>query len=295
MKKPIRIESDKKGYIGRECPVCEKYFKIKFGTGLRGVTDCYCPYCNHRDSQDKFGTKQQIEHLKSVAHNKATGVTLKDQKKSEDVTRSNQLISIGVTLKGQATPIVYYSEQDLEQKVICNQCALEYAIYEIFSYCPNCGIHNSKQIVFANYELILKILALSANAKDDIKAKLIENALEDVVSIFDEFGREHCLSTHTKISFQNISSAQAKILADFEVDISSGLTFNEWDFVVDQFQKKHLLTHKSGIIDDDFVRKTGKPASWVGKRISITEDDIRKLISYLLVIADNLFRIVPLG
>ena len=28
----IEIKPDKEGYTGRECPKCEKYFKIKFGT-----------------------------------------------------------------------------------------------------------------------------------------------------------------------------------------------------------------------------------------------------------------------
>ena len=43
----VKIEADADGYTGRECPICEKYFKIKFGTGLPGDPDCHCPYCNH--------------------------------------------------------------------------------------------------------------------------------------------------------------------------------------------------------------------------------------------------------
>lgn len=293
MKIPVSIEPDEEGYTGRECPVCEKYFKVKFGTGLRGVTDCYCPYCNHKDSQDKFWTKQQIEYAKSIVLNKVTSDLLKGLKKLERRPKPNQLISIGITVKGQPTPIIYYSEQALEQKVTCTQCTLEYAIYGAFGYCPDCGIHNSKQIVSANFDLILKILSLSVNAEGDIKSKLIENSLEDSVSAFDGFGREHCSSAYTQISFQNISSAQTKTLTDFQVDISLGLAPKEWDFVVEQFQKRHLLAHRMGIIDDEFIRKTGTSPSLVGRKVSITEEDVRKLISYLMVIADNLFRGIP--
>ena len=54
----VDIKPDKEGYTGRECPECEKYFKIKFGTGLPDATDCHCPYCNHIDPQDHFLTKE---------------------------------------------------------------------------------------------------------------------------------------------------------------------------------------------------------------------------------------------
>ena len=50
----VNIEADEAGYTGRECPKCEKYFKIKFGTGLPEATECHCPYCNHIGPQDEF-------------------------------------------------------------------------------------------------------------------------------------------------------------------------------------------------------------------------------------------------
>ena len=59
------IPKDKKGYTGRECPVCEEYFKVKGGTGLK--TDMsYCPYCNHYGKADTFYTKDQIKYGVSI-------------------------------------------------------------------------------------------------------------------------------------------------------------------------------------------------------------------------------------
>ena len=46
----IPIKEDSDGYTGRECPACEKYFKIKFGIGNETDVPCHCPYCNHIDS-----------------------------------------------------------------------------------------------------------------------------------------------------------------------------------------------------------------------------------------------------
>jgi hypothetical protein len=78
----IPIQTDEQGYLGRECPIseCEGYFKIIPGTGLQGVTDCYCPYCGHKGSQNEFFTKDQIEHAKSIAIRQVTDALVKDLK-----------------------------------------------------------------------------------------------------------------------------------------------------------------------------------------------------------------------
>jgi hypothetical protein len=69
----IPIPRDENGYLGRECPECERYFKITPGTGLTGDDlPCQCPYCGHSAPQDQFFTKAQIEYAKSVAINKVT-------------------------------------------------------------------------------------------------------------------------------------------------------------------------------------------------------------------------------
>ena len=286
----VEIKPDEDGYTGRECPDCEKYFKIKFGTGLPEATECHCPYCNHIGLQDEFWTKQQIEYAQSLAIHKFSGDLLKSMKKMERKPDRNAFLSIGITVKGRPTPIAYYSEKELEEKVTCGNCTLEYTIYGAFGYCPDCGIHNSLQILNANFDLVLKMLDLSSGAEENVRAKLIENALEDTVSAFDGFGREHCSDIYQKISFQNLGSAKDKIQKDHGFDISDGLLLDEWNYVSEQFQKRHLLAHKMGIIDEEFTQKTGSSQAMIGRKVSITEDNARLLVGHLIVIAQNIFK-----
>jgi hypothetical protein len=285
----VDIKPDEDGYTGRECPVCEKYFKIKFGTGLPNATDCHCPYCNHIGPQSEFWTKQQIEYARSVALHKISGDFLKSMKKIERKPDRNAFLSIGITVKGKPTPIAYYSEKELEEKVTCSNCTLEYTIYGAFGYCPDCGVHNSQQILTANFDLVLKMLDLAVGADENVRAKLVENALEDTVSTFDGFGREHCSGLYQKLSFQNIESAKDKLQRDQGLDISDGLSSDEWNFVSEQFQKRHLLAHKMGIVDEEFARKTGSSQSIVGRKVTITEDNVRSLVNHLIVVAQNIF------
>ena len=289
----VKIEPDEEGYTGRECPECEKYFKIKFGTGLPDATDCHCPYCNYIGPQDEFWTKQQIEYAQSVALNKISGDLLKSLKKMEVKPKRNQLISIGIEVKGRPIPITYYSEKELEEKIECENCTLQYTIYGTFGYCPDCGIHNSKQIVEANFELVLKILDLAPSAEKEVKSKLVENALEDCVSAFDGYAREHCSDNYNRISFQNIEAARNKILTDHGFNISAGLDGAQWLFVIEQFQKRHLLAHRMGVIDDEYIKKISGNPLQIGRKVSVSENDVRELVKILTVVAENLFNGLP--
>lgn len=286
----VDIKPDEEGYMGRECPECEKYFKIKPGTGIPDFSDCYCPYCQHFGSQDEFWTKQQIEYAESVVLNKISGDLIQTMKKMERKPDRNQFISIGITVKGKPTPLIYYSEKELEEKVTCSNCTLEYTIYGAFGFCPDCATHNSQQIVEANFDLILKILELAKKSTPDIKSKLIENALEDCISAFDGFAREHCSQIYPKLSFQNIANAKEKLNAEHSIDISGGLEDDEWSYVVNQFQKRHLLAHKMGVVDEEFVKKTGVHSGSIGKKVSISESDVTTLIQHLRVIVNNITR-----
>ncbi|MBC8505646.1 MAG: hypothetical protein H8D34_12345 [Chloroflexi bacterium] len=249
-----------------------------------------CPTIAPIAPQGEFWTKQQIEYARSVALHKISDDLLKSMKKMERKPDRNAFLSIGITVKGKPTPIAYYSEMELEEKVTCSNCTLEYTIYGAFAYCPDCGVHNSQQILTANFDLVLKMLDLAVGADKNVRAKLVENALEDTVSAFDGFGREHCSGLYQKLSFQNIESAKDKLQRDQGLDISDGLSSDEWNFVSEQFQKRHLLAHKMGVIDENFTRKTGSSQAMIGRKVSITEENARLLVGNLIVIAKNIFR-----
>jgi len=61
---PIKMQSDEKGYIDRECPneECLFNFKIKLEDWKEKVSDeeVHCPMCGHIDASDKWWTQQQL-------------------------------------------------------------------------------------------------------------------------------------------------------------------------------------------------------------------------------------------
>ncbi len=287
----ISIPPDEDGLVGRECPVpeCESYFKIQPGTGLKGENlPCHCPYCGHVAEPDKFFTKAQVEFAQSVVMNQVTGALLKDLKSLEFNHPPRGGFGIGISMKvsGQPTPIRHYREKQLETEVVCEQCTLRYMIYGVFGFCPDCGVLNSLQILEKNLELVRKMLAVADTQEQAVARSLIENGLEDCVSAFDGFGREICrLNAKTsidptkvgKVSFQNLEGAKQNMNGLFKLDLAAGLADDEWKTAVRAFQRRHLLSHKMGVVDDEYVRKSGDTHAVVGRKVNIDVDEVRAL------------------
>lgn len=297
------LRPDEDGFVGRECPNsgCSGYFKIQFGTGLKGEgLPCHCPYCGMTDGHDKFFTQEQIEYATSVVLNRVTDALLKDLKGMEFETKPKGMFGIGLSLKveGKSHPIRYYREKQLETEVVCHHCTLRYAIYGVFAFCPDCGIHNSLQILGKNLDLCLKEVDLAAQSEVALAEHLIGDALENAVSAFDGFGRETCrisserLGDPTragKISFQNLTAARDKLMRSWGFDLSATLNPDEWQFVCRCFQKRHLLAHKMGVVDDAYLKDAGDVHATVGRKISITGQEVKALTEALRKLGEHLF------
>jgi hypothetical protein len=296
----IPIPRDENGYVGRECPECKNYFKITPGTGLTGKDlSCKCPYCGYSSSPKQFTTSAQRRYAKSVVANRVTAALLKDLKSLEFNHRPRGVSGFGISLKVKGRPhsIRHYCEMELEEEVVCDSCTLRYTVFGTFAFCPDCGRHNSLQILEKNLALAQKQIDLAATVDGELSAQLIADALENGVSAFDGFGREACRIHASKatnptkaeaVTFQNLVGTQKTVLSLFGFDLAGGLLADEWLSLTRCFQKRHLLAHSMGIVDAEYLRKTNDPQARVGRKIVIETEEVasmlnltRKLGSYL--------------
>jgi hypothetical protein len=291
----VPLDTDEDGYIGRECPVktCLGYFKITPGTGLKDPAPCHCPYCGHSGDHDTFFTPAQIEYAQSVAIRQITDAIDKDFKALEFEHKPRGAFGIGISMKVTTSaphPIRYYQEEKLETKVVCDRCTLRFAIYGVFGWCPDCGAHNSLQILSKNLELARKELVLAETVDAEMAEYLIGDALENVVSAFDGFGRELCSQKATDIRFQNIMSARRRVQESFGFDFADALDVDAWSIACRLFQKRHLLAHKMGVIDDEYVRKANDPDAVIGRRVRVMPQEVSTAISLIEVLGQRLFK-----
>ena len=149
----VPLLTDEEGFVGRECPNadCLGYFLIKPGTGLVGADlPCHCPYCGHTAPQNHFHTPEQLEYGRSILireAQKAIGEFAKDLDRQLRQQTRGGFVQLRVDYRSHPHLIRYYREKRLETYIVCDECTLAYKIYGVFAYCPDCGIHNSLQIL----------------------------------------------------------------------------------------------------------------------------------------------------
>lgn len=207
-------------------------------------------------------------------------------------------VQLRMEYKGRPHPIRYYQEKQLETKVKCDVCTLEYAIYGVFAYCPDCRTHNSLQILNKNLELAEKEVALANGEEANFAEYLIADALENAVSAFDGFGRELCI-VHAasasnpegaqNVSFQNLVRANHRVQELFSINLSGSLDAGEWAFVCRCFQKRHLLAHKMGVVDQAYIDASGDAEAVVGRKVPISLGEVAAFIAHLRHLGDHLF------
>jgi hypothetical protein len=290
----ISLSPDNDGYLGRECPVetCQGYFKITPGTGIKGPAPCHCPYCGHTDDSGTFNTKEQIEYAKSVVLRQVTDAIFKDMKSLEFDHKPRGSFGIGLSLKvtrDSPHPIRHYREKQLETHVVCDSCTLRYAIYGVFGWCPDCGTHNSLQILSKNLELAQKELVLAETVEHELADHLVGDALENVVSAFDGFGREVCLRKGVEIRFQSLAGARRNVKDRFGFDFAEMLTVDQWEEICRVFQKRHLLAHKMGVIDEDYMQKVNDPGAVLGRKVTVTREEVISSIAVVDTLGRSLF------
>ena len=296
----VSLPQDEHGFLGRECPhnECQRYFKIKPGTGLTGDNlPCHCPYCGHVEPADHFHTQSQIEYATSVVAAQFQNAVVRDLKEMANKFNrgsSNDLFSIKMRVRSTPASTRTYCELQLETDVQCPRCTLEYSVFGVFGFCPDCGEHNSKQIFEKNLDIIDKMIAMAESADDDLAEKLVENSLEDCVSAFDGFGRELCRAYSSKssdaeqakkISFQNLAAARQKISTLYAIDLTAGMPTTEWNDVLRAFQKRHLFAHKMGVVDKEYLDKTSDSNAIIGRKVQLEGNEVRTILPTLRKLA----------
>jgi hypothetical protein len=285
----VPMKNDEEGFFGRECPDegCLGYFKIELGTGLKGKDlPCHCPYCGHVGLHNTFWTQDQLEYARSAAMREAQKYVDKMLKSAFPPSRPRRsdFISISFEYKpGKPLPLYLYKEKQLETALVCSECGLRYAVYGVFGYCPDCGSHNSLQILDTNLDIASKELELANTIEGPLAKQLVTDAIENGVSAFDAFGREifrvnsilaGAPNEAAHMSCQNLESLKSRVSKMFGIDLASPFTADEWQLLVQGFQKRHLIAHRMGVIDQSYINATGDLGAVVGRKVDIDSSEV---------------------
>jgi len=312
----IPIETDEDGYYDKECPSedCLFQFKVLAEDWQDKFKDesVFCPLCGHNEPADNFWTTEQLENGKEQAYkqyksklNKAFAENAQEFNRSQT---KGGFLTMKMEFKGSTSstfilPIA--AKNELELKIVCSNCSSRYSVLGSAFFCPCCG-YNSVIETFdnsikkieskiKNIETIRKAVSvISADEAELTVRSLIESGLSDGVVAFQRFCekmyREN-QKTDKKIKFNAFQSLEIgaeywdKLLGESYRDWLTDIEFIQLYILI---QKRHLLAHCEGIVDEKYFEKSGDKTYKVGQRIVIKGKDVLKLVSLIKKLVDNI-------
>ncbi|MBI2165985.1 MAG: hypothetical protein HYU29_06235 [Chloroflexi bacterium] len=306
----VTLPPDEKGMVGRQCPShkCRQYFKLKPGTGLH-TSKTHCPYCGVSHDSSTFATSEQIEYAKSVALKQFMEPLLRDFKRSvEGLNRPSpgSLIELKFSVDLPSFQVRHYSEKDVETRVTCDACGLEFSIFGVFAFCPDCAQINAFSVLQRNLEVCQKRLALTIQqetAKDiQLVLAILQDSLGAAVGAFDALGkklrelRPDVFPDRPHNLFQNYDALDSALSQGTGKGIAQRIGQEGAEDLFRLLQVRHIYEHNLGVVDDTFIARVPGSRHLRGRVYPLNRSDVEGLLGLLETLASTLKEdLSPLG
>jgi rubrerythrin len=309
----VEIPLDEKGYMDRRCPSdeCAATFKVLYEDWRDKVRDeaMYCALCRHEAPSTEWNTEEQIEHIKSVGQRHMIERTQKAMRDGAQKFNARQpkegFISLSLSVKPGQLPVVVpvAAAEALRQDFVCESCGCRYSSVGAAFFCPACG-HNSAISTFetAVNTVIAAVEGLPAlrqfleergdpDTAANICRDVLESRLEKLVASFQRFAEvtyarlPEPKPMPKKNAFQRLQESSELWRAVGGKGYDEVLAPHEMADLVRLFQQRHLLAHREGIVDEEYLKKSGDLSYEVGQRIVVREEPVLRLAVLLRKLA----------
>lgn len=314
------VDADPEGYFDRECPSDEckfqfKIFKEDWNNIQNANQDVYCPLCRHQAGYNSWWTTEQIEEAKSRAISQVRDLLgnafRRDAEKFNRNQRNNNFVRMNLSVKGfngNAINIPIPAKEAMELKIKCENCGANFCVIGSAFFCPCCGFNsvertfedslNKVRVKLDNIDIIRTSLE-SASGKDEAEItcrSLVESCLSDIIVAFQRLAEKIYLRIPNVTEppfnvFQRIDDGSKLWKKVCNQGYENWLNQKELMDLKLLFQKRHLLAHCEGIVDQRYIDKSGDNSYKVGQRIVIKVDDINDLLYLIEKITKELRKI----
>lgn len=301
----VPMSDDAEGYFDRECPSAECLFQFKiFGEDWKQKVrdeEVFCPNCGHTAGSDKWWTQEQIEHARQAALTQVDatirGALHRDAERWNRRLPRNSFISMTMKVDGlpQHVSLPPAAAEPMRLKISCPACACRYAVIGAAYFCPACG-HNAADQVFVQ---TINGIRQSLNAADAVRAAIhdrdtaestvrliVENGLQTAVTAFQRcaeavFAGLAPTAKARRNAFQNLTESSQLWQAATGKAYAEHLTSDELAALQRAFQQRHLLAHTHGIVDQDYVTRSGDTRYKPGQRIVVRADTVKDALGLI--------------
>lgn len=302
----VPLEGDAEGYADKECPSKECLFQFKVhGEDWKNLVrdeEVFCPSCGHAAPSGSWFTTEQIEAAKQYALgtvvNRLNGAMRADAAASKRRQNRKSFVSITLDVRGgrDAVLVPIAAAEPMRLRTACTECGCRYSYVGAAYFCPSCG-HNSASHTFSQTLSTIRTAAgvgetlrsaLSADDAEVMIRTLLEKAMQDTVTSFQRLAEQlyekRTGNAAKRNAFQNLDAGSelwaTAIGKTYEqlLDASSLARLRVF------YQQRHLLAHQQGIVDADYITRSGDTAYAVGQRLVIKD-------AHVLEFADHIERL----
>ena len=299
----VSLPSDSEGYFDRECPSpeCLCQFKVHEDDWRDKVRDeeVFCAFCGHAAPSDKWGTQEQITHAKAAAVAQIEGrigsAMKRDAQRWNSRQRSDSFLRITLSVKDgpQHHFLPPAAAEPMRLRIECPACSCRYAAIGAAFFCPACG-HNAADLMFTQSVTGIRgaldaLQGVRAAIPDRDTAAtthrlIVENGLQNLVAAFQRYAealyaRFASAQPARRNAFQNLTEGTGLWHAAAGKEYGDYISSAELATLTRCFQQRHLLAHTQGLVDADYIARTGDTAYRIGQRIVIREAAVRECLA----------------
>jgi hypothetical protein len=298
------VQSDEQGMWGRNCPGCKKYFRTNH---IMGAT--FCPYCS--DGEDSLAFVSEAQRTYIRASYDAFARARFEMKNT----------SLDIADIADRTPAWHYSEEKQQYHFQCDtkDCRAQTDILGEYGYCPRCGRTNARRLFSEKMDKMLAGLEETKKTVSDQKERsaVWEDLTGKSLSAFEHLGKHLratllCIPMTARrrkrleeLNFQNPLGADELLMQWFDIGVlewrgsftTPGRKVPKDDvlFIQKMIQKRHILTHSGGIVDQDYLAKSGDTQARLGERIEVRSNEAKRFIDCIKMMAANLLDNIESG
>lgn len=307
---PFPVDDD--GYFDRQCAFegCLREFKVEADDWKEKVGDtAFCPWCRHEAANTDWFTPKQSQYLQSFAEGFALGYAHEQFRLMvEEFNASRRhggMLSVCLTHQNPELPVLVpiKAAEIMLQKLTCGSCGCRFASVGASFFCPACGVDSAPQAFRSTVEIVRRSVtsgvealyeSLDREAAADVARVIIEGAISRLVAAHQKYAEamfQRSFGIGTKIPknvFQRLTEASALWRDQTGTGYEDVLHATEMDQLHMLFQRRHLLEHRDGIVDAEYIAKS-KDTTWrEGQRLVVTPEDVLLLADLVEKIANGI-------
>ena len=309
----VGIEMDERGYLDKQCPSteCKFVFKVNGEDWINRFRDeaVWCPFCRHEAPADQWFTPEQIKHseleAKTVAQAKIRNALRSSARKFNRRQPKNSFISMSMEVRGgigRTYTIPAKAAEAMQLEIQCEECESRFAVIGSAYFCPACG-HNSVLRTFYdslrktkakrdNVSVIKKAITAASGVDDAelIHRSVLETCISDGVVAFQKYcdGLYAGYGQPPVNAFQRLDQGSQLWRKVIGKEYTEWITDEEFGLLQILYQRRHILSHNEGIVDNKYLEESGDTEYKVGQRIVVSPENISDLLSILEKLGEGL-------